>query len=99
MEQDYPQHWARCRTVGDGLFLAGAPSFQVLDDGITPAPGDDPGHFLVTVVDFLMLGVGWDESEISRSQLLPLLPTFGDDGAMACGCIDDRVLFTVMVDS
>lgn len=58
------------------LLLILAPTLQVLDDRNSPTPRYDPFHFLVSIVDFLMLGMCRYQCEVSLFQDLPLLPSF-----------------------
>ena len=74
-----------------------SPAFQVLDLGHPPAPGDDPGNLVISVVDLLMLGAGGNEGEIAGRQVLALLPSLGHQGAVAGEGVNDGVLVAVVV--
>lgn len=47
------------------FLLLPAPTGQIHDFRHPAAAGDDPFHFLVSLVDFLVLGPGGDEGEVA----------------------------------
>jgi hypothetical protein len=82
-------------TVANCLFWSSScasPALEVVNDRVAAAPGNDPDHILVTIIDLLVFGIGWYEGEVSGSKLLPLRTIrAADNSAMtACG-VNNRI--------
>jgi hypothetical protein len=69
-----------------------APPLKVVDDRGSATPCNDPPHILVAVVDFLMLGICWNEGKVAWRKLLSLRPVRpAHDGTVAACCVYDCV--------
>ena len=70
---------------------AGAPSFQIGDDWISPAADNGPLDFFVTIIGLLMLDIGGDQCKVASGEILTRKATIAHDGSVASNGKDDCV--------
>jgi hypothetical protein len=80
-------------TVANCLFSSSScasPALEVVNDRVAAAPGNDPDHILVTIIDLLVFGIGWYKGKVSGSKLLSLrtIRTADNSAMTACGVND-----------
>jgi hypothetical protein len=62
---------------------------------LSPRPDDTPHHILISIIDLLVLSISWDQSVVTRSQVLSFLPALAHNSTMAAESEYDSIYLQV----